>query len=115
MKVETQKIIDLTYKDKKIGAHRLDLVVEQKVVIGAGRGGTIVVDGDDRDVLFKQIVDMIVPLEHASASLLQRKFKIGYARAARILDQLETAGYVGPAEGSKPREVRKRPMQPTEE
>ena len=44
----------------------------------------------------------------ASASLLQRKLSIGYARAARVLDQLEAAGYVSSAEGSKPREVIKR-------
>jgi S-DNA-T family DNA segregation ATPase FtsK/SpoIIIE len=43
--------------------------------------------------------------ERASASLLQRRLSIGYARAARIIDQLEAAGVVGPAEGSKPREV----------
>ena len=41
----------------------------------------------------------------ASASLLQRRLSVGYARAAKLLDQLETEGYVGPAEGSKPREV----------
>jgi S-DNA-T family DNA segregation ATPase FtsK/SpoIIIE len=46
--------------------------------------------------------------DKASASLLQRRLSIGYARAARILDQLEAAGYVSPAEGPKPREVIKR-------
>ncbi len=88
-------------------------VVEQEVFIG-GRGGTLVVNGDDKDPVFDQIVDLISPLEYASASLLQRKFRIGYARAARILDQLEKAGYVGPAEGSKPRDVLKRNIQPPE-
>ena len=44
----------------------------------------------------------------ASASLLQRKLKVGYARAARILDELQEAGYVGAAEGSKPREILRR-------
>lgn len=89
-------------------------VVEQEVYIGAGRGGTMVVNGDEKDVLFNQVVGLISPLEYASASLLQRKFRIGYARAARILDQLEMSGYVGPAEGSKPREVLKRQVQQTE-
>lgn len=60
------------------------------------------------DPLFNQAVDVIGQAEKASASLLQRKLKIGYARAARMLDELEEAGYVGPAEGSKPREVIKR-------
>ena len=83
-------------------------VVHQEVFIGAGRGGTMVVNGDEKDPIFNQVVGLISGLEHASASLLQRKFRIGYARAARILDQLETSGYVGPAEGSKPREVIRR-------
>lgn len=83
-------------------------VVEQEVFVGSGRGGTMVVNGDEKDPLFNQIVDLISPLKYASASLLQRKFRIGYARAARILDQLEAVGFVGPAEGSKPRDVLKR-------
>ncbi len=94
--------------------HYTDEVTEQKVFIGGGRGGTMVTDGDEKDPLFNEIVNLISPLEYASASLLQRKFRIGYARAARILDQLESAGYVSPAEGSKPREVLKRPAQSSE-
>ncbi|OQY66907.1 hypothetical protein B6D29_02405 [Microgenomates bacterium UTCPR1] len=50
--------------------------------------------------------------DKASASLLQRRLSIGYARAARILDQMEAAGYVGPADGSKPRDVIKRQANP---
>lgn len=87
--------------------HYTQEVVEQDVFIG-GRGGTMVVNGNEKDTLFGQIVNLISSLEYASASLLQRKFRIGYARAARILDQLESAGFVGPAEGSKPREVLRR-------
>ena len=82
-------------------------VIEQEVIISGNRGGTMV-NGDERDPLFNQVLELISPLEHASASLLQRKFRIGYSRAARILDQLESAGYVGPAEGSKPRDVLRR-------
>lgn len=90
--------------------HYTQEVVEQQVFIGTGRGGTMLVNENERDPLFDQIVNLISPLEYASASLLQRKFRIGYARAARILDQLESSGFVGPAEGSKPREVLKRPI-----
>jgi S-DNA-T family DNA segregation ATPase FtsK/SpoIIIE len=68
---------------------------------GAGGGG----GGEGSDPLFQQSVEIIGSFDKASASLLQRRLKIGYARAARILDELEQAGYVGPAEGSKPREV----------
>jgi S-DNA-T family DNA segregation ATPase FtsK/SpoIIIE len=62
------------------------------------------IDMDD-DELFPQVVDMIIEQGQASTSLIQRKFKIGYARAARILDQLEAASIVGAFEGSKPRKV----------
>ena len=61
-------------------------------------------DGD-MDDLFQEAVKTVCQYDRASASLLQRRLSIGYARAARILDQLEATGVVGPAEGSKPREV----------
>jgi DNA segregation ATPase FtsK/SpoIIIE, S-DNA-T family len=59
----------------------------------------------DADPLFRNAVKEICQYDRASASLLQRRLSIGYARAARLIDQLESAGVVGPAEGSKPREV----------
>jgi len=58
-----------------------------------------VLEGDDE--LLPQVIDMIVEYEQASTSLIQRKFKIGYSRAARIMDQLEANGVIGPFEGSK--------------
>ncbi len=72
-------------------------------------GGTMTVGGNNNDPLFKDAIGLISQFDKASASLIQRRFKVGYARAARILDELEAAGYVSPAEGSKPREVIKRP------
>ncbi len=68
-------------------------------------------NGGERDPLFNKAIEIISQFDKASASLLQRRLSIGYARAARLLDQLEIAGFVGPAEGSKPREVIKRPVQ----
>jgi len=62
-------------------------------------------DGDDADDLFKDAVELVCKFEKASTSLIQRRLKVGYSRAARILDQLESAGVVGPAAGSKPRDV----------
>ena len=59
----------------------------------------------DRDELFEESVRLVCGHDRASASLLQRRLSIGYARAARILDQLEASGVVGAADGSKPREV----------
>lgn len=59
----------------------------------------------DVDDLFKESVEIVCQSDKASASLLQRRLSIGYARAARILDQLEAAGVVSPPDGSKPRDV----------
>ncbi len=63
------------------------------------------VTGGQADELFEEAVRTIVQYDRASASLLQRRLRIGYARAARLLDELEMAGIVGPGEGSKPRDV----------
>jgi S-DNA-T family DNA segregation ATPase FtsK/SpoIIIE len=62
-------------------------------------------DAEDRDPLFRRAAEVVVQHQQGSTSLLQRRLKVGYGRAARIVDQLETAGIVGPPEGSKPREV----------
>jgi DNA segregation ATPase FtsK/SpoIIIE, S-DNA-T family len=55
--------------------------------------------------LFDESVKLFSQYDKASSSLIQRRLSVGYARAARILDQLYEAGFVGPAEGSKPRDV----------
>ena len=60
---------------------------------------------EDLDELYSQAVDLVIESDTASVSFLQRKLKIGYARAARIMDQMEERGVVGPAEKSKPRQV----------
>lgn len=60
---------------------------------------------NDRDDLFDEAVNVVVEFEQASTSFLQRRMKIGYSRAARLMDELEVAGIVGPAEGAKPREI----------
>ncbi len=62
-------------------------------------------NAEDRDEVFEQAVRVVCEYDRASASLLQRRLSIGYARAARLLDQLESAGIVSAPEGSKPREV----------
>ena len=60
---------------------------------------------DDQDPLFEDAQEAILEAGKASASYLQRKLRVGYARAARILDELEEAGIIGPSNGSKPREI----------
>jgi DNA segregation ATPase FtsK/SpoIIIE, S-DNA-T family len=67
---------------------------------GAGPG-----DVADRDALFREAAEVCVQNQGGSTSLLQRKLRIGYGRAARIIDQLHYAGILGPPDGSKPREV----------
>ena len=76
-------------------------------VVSMPKAGSITVPGVDEgaDDLFKDAVEVVCQYDRASASLLQRRLSIGYARAARIIDQLEAAGVVGPADASKPREV----------
>lgn len=61
--------------------------------------------GDGDDILIEKAIDIVVEMGQASTSSLQRKLKLGYARAARIIDELENMGVVGPYEGAKPRKV----------
>ncbi len=70
-----------------------------------GEGGIADFDISDRDALFEEAARLIVMHQQGSTSLIQRKLKLGYNRAGRIIDQLEAAGIVGPFEGSKAREV----------
>ncbi|MFD2518419.1 FtsK/SpoIIIE family DNA translocase [Salinimicrobium flavum] len=72
---------------------------------GEESGTGLDIDVGDRDQLFREAAEVIVLAQQGSASLLQRKLKLGYNRAGRIIDQLEAAGIVGPFEGSKARQV----------
>ncbi|NRB60318.1 MAG: DNA translocase FtsK [Winogradskyella sp.] len=73
--------------------------------VGSDDGTNLDIDIADRDKLFREAAEIIVTAQQGSASLLQRKLKLGYNRAGRIIDQLEAAGIVGPFEGSKARQV----------
>jgi len=73
--------------------------------VGEESGTSLDIDIADRDSLFSDAAYVIVNAQQGSASLLQRKLKLGYNRAGRIIDQLEAAGVVGPFEGSKARQV----------
>jgi DNA segregation ATPase FtsK/SpoIIIE, S-DNA-T family len=72
-----------------------------------GDGGAL--DNEDRDELFEEAARTIVSIGQGSTSLLQRRMKIGYARAGRLMDELERAGFVGPQDGSKARDVLVKP------
>jgi len=73
--------------------------------VGEEGGSALDIDLSDRDVLFEDAARLIVIAQQGSASLLQRKLKLGYNRAGRLIDQLEAAGIVGQFEGSKARQV----------
>ena len=74
-------------------------------IAGNTANGTGSAGGDDRDVYFKDAGYFIIEKDKASIGMLQRVFKIGFNRAARIMDQLYEAGVVGEEEGTKPRKV----------
>lgn len=82
-----------------------DTVVNKESTGGMGTANMFGGADDGRDALFNEAKQLVLESGKASASLMQRRLKVGYARAARLLDELEEAGIVGPADGAKPREV----------
>ncbi len=88
--------------EPQYSAEITDMPVGQiKKGVGASMSG----GSDDKDDLFEEAVRTVCQYDRASASLLQRRLKVGYARAARIIDELEMAGVIGAGDGAKPREV----------
>jgi DNA segregation ATPase FtsK/SpoIIIE, S-DNA-T family len=80
-------------------------VLAQPVSMGGRNGGAMGDFGDADDDLFKEAAETVIRTGKASASLLQRRLRVGYARAARLLDLLEERGIVGPPDGARPRQV----------
>ncbi|MBR3354920.1 MAG: DNA translocase FtsK, partial [Oscillospiraceae bacterium] len=72
-----------------------------------GKGGSNMDNDSDSDIddMFEEAVNVVLEQGGASTSMLQRKLRLGYARAARIIDEMEDAGIIGPSEGSKPRQI----------
>lgn len=99
---EVNKVVDFL-KSKNIPTQYTEEVTTQPLT--GWRKGGLLVSGDGRDHLFEDALRLVCQFDKASASLLQRRLSVGYARAARIIDQLEAAGVIGPGEGSKPRDV----------
>jgi len=96
---EVEKIVDYIGSQKAYAqAHLLPEFVGEET-------SSLDIDASDRDALFHEAAQVIVTAQQGSASLLQRKLKLGYNRAGRIIDQMEAAGIVGPFEGSKARQV----------
>ena len=85
-------------KDEDVPDYNYDIVERQ-------RGGSTVLDSESDDPLLEEAAEVVIAAGKASTSLLQRRLKIGYSRAARIMDLLEERGAIGPQDGAKPREV----------
>ena len=104
---EIKKLIDWTVSQQKAQYSESFMNLENPSGDGGGSAasGGATPAGDDDDPLYNDIVEFVVTTGKASASLIQRKFKLGYNRAARIVDLLEERGIIGPPNGSKPREV----------
>jgi len=102
---EVKSLVDFL-KTKNQPVEYTEEIITQAVNIKGknGSGGTMA-GGDGKDSELDEAIEIVRQFNQASASFLQRKMSIGYSKAARILDQLEEMGIVGPAEGSKPREV----------
>lgn len=101
---ETNKVCDFL-RDQRSPQYD-DAVVTQPVQL-SGRGGLVSQSdaGGDDDIAWKEAVEVVVASGKASTSLLQRKLRIGYGRASRLIDMMEEQGIVGPADGAKPRQV----------
>lgn len=98
---EVEKIVDYIGSQKAYAsAYLLPEYVGEE-----GSSVNLDIDISERDSLFRDAAEIIVTAQQGSASLLQRKLKLGYNRAGRLIDQLEAAGIVGPFEGSKARSV----------
>lgn len=91
-----------------------DEIVTQPVQMN-GRGGVVMdFDGDNEDSMYKDALRVVIDSRKASASLLQRRLRVGYARAARLIETMEEQGVIGPADGAKPRDVLVRSMEELE-
>ncbi len=102
---EVQRLVGYL-KEKAPEVNYTEEVTQQQVSIkGKNGGGISSGGGEGLDNLFDDAVRIVCQYDKASASLLQRKLSVGYSRAAKLLDQLEENGIIGPAEGSKPRDV----------
>jgi S-DNA-T family DNA segregation ATPase FtsK/SpoIIIE len=102
--VDTPEVEEISkYIGTQRGYESAHYLPEVQLATGDDKQGSV--DMNDRDPLFDEAARLIVMQQQGSTSLIQRKFSIGYNRAGRLMDQIERAGIVGPAQGSKPREV----------
>ena len=102
---EVENIVD--FLKKQSGGSEYNENVMEEISSSVKTGGA----SEERDEFFDSAAMLVAQKEKASVSMLQRQFRIGYNRAARLMDELEAAGIVGPEDGSKPRKVLVTPAQ----
>ena len=105
---EISRVLDFIKSSATVQYDEAMIEAMEKHAIQDGKKGSSSADSDedsDSDPMFKQAVEVVIDAGQASTSLLQRRCKMGYARAARIMDEMEQKGVIGPYEGAKPRAV----------
>ena len=102
---EIKRIIDYTIEQQKAEYDQSFMNLSGDSERSASQKEDMRQEEEYDDPLYNEIVEFVIETQKASASLLQRRFKLGYNRAARIIDLLEERGIIGPPNGSKPREV----------
>ena len=105
---EISRVLDFIKSSATVQYDEAMIEAMEKHAIQDGKKGSSSADSDedsDSDPMLKQAVEVVIDAGQASTSLLQRRCKLGYARAARIMDEMEQKGVIGPYEGAKPRAV----------
>ena len=105
---EISRVLDFIKSSATVQYDEAMIEAMEKHAIQDGKKGSSGADSDDEsdsDPMFQQAVEVVIDAGQASTSLLQRRCKLGYARAARIMDEMEEKGIIGPYEGAKPRAV----------
>ena len=105
---EISRVLDFIKSSATVQYDEAMIEAMEKHAIQDGKKGSSGTDSDDEsdsDPMFQQAVEVVIDAGQASTSLLQRRCKLGYARAARIMDEMEEKGIIGPYEGAKPRAV----------
>ena len=105
---EISRVLDFIKKSATVQYDEAMIEAMEKHAIQDGKKGASSADADEEtgsDPMLKQAVEVVIDAGQASTSLLQRRCKLGYARAARIMDEMEEKGIIGPYEGAKPRAV----------
>ncbi len=93
------------FVEESVEADILETIRKKEAEAALGGGDGEEAENGDRDKLFREAAEVVIQHQQGSTSLLQRRLKVGYGRAARIIDQLQAAGILGPPDGSRPRDV----------